>query len=152
MRRRSGYILFEAVMAMGLLSIGVVSIQAALRQAIVTRAQARDITEARFFLERVISTIELQPQLVEGTDSGVFTEEGGRFRWKSEVTRVDIPQPEIPPDLGELLEDDAKLKVKYLVRIQATVMWKRFGRDYEETFKTLWVSDKLYVPKDELQD
>jgi hypothetical protein len=52
----AGYILFEAVFSMALLSIAGLTFQSALRQAILTRT-SNDYTTARFLLEQINSKL-----------------------------------------------------------------------------------------------
>ena len=67
---RFGYIFVETVVAMGLLSLSAFVIQNALRQAMITRAQAQDITSARFLLEKISGERILLFQQPEGNGSG----------------------------------------------------------------------------------
>jgi len=140
---------------MALLSVGIIGIQRAMQQAILTRGQARDYTEARFLLEEAMATVELQPILHSGKGPTGHSDDGGedgrpRFEWKTEVTRIDLPEPELPADMPEDQRREFKLSARYLAKITATVTWTRRGEHYEETFETLWSPEKLYVPEEEL--
>ena len=55
---RCGYILFEAVVSMAILSLSVVGIHRVMREAIITRGQSHDYTMAKFFAEEVMSTLQ----------------------------------------------------------------------------------------------
>lgn len=148
-RSMRGYILVEAVMAMGVLSVGMVAIQGSLRQAIMTRGIARDYTEARFLLENILAHIELQPMLTQASDSGRFTGDDARFSWAWEISKIDLPEPQIPLDISELERKQFELQVWYVTKIQATVTWERRGQEFSETVETIWLPDKLFVPEDE---
>lgn len=159
--RRSGYILFEAVAAMAVLSIGVFGAQSAIRQATLTRAQAADFTMARFLLEQVTSETEIQPYLLIGAEEGQFSGDYARFHWKREVSAPRFPQPELPPPppegvvnvpgLGNVTPPEKppelKLKVPRLGKVLATVSWSRAGRPFEATAETLFNPDKIITPK-----
>jgi len=144
-----GYILFEAVVAMALLSIGVVGIQRAMQQAIVTRGQARDYTQARFLMEEVMSWVELQPRLYPGKSSGRFKEDMSRFAWEWDITKIDLPEPVIPPDVPPEQRGRFQLRARYLAKIKVTVSWTRRGREYQESLETLWSPEKLFIPEEE---
>ena len=86
-----GYILFEAVFSMAILSIAGLTFQSALQQAILTRGQAMDYTTAKFLLEQINAEIELQPQHVEGEKSGTFPEPYNRFSYQYKISKISIP-------------------------------------------------------------
>jgi hypothetical protein len=148
-RRQDGYILFEAVVAMALLSIGIVGIQRAMQQAIITRGQARDYTQARFLLEEVMSWVELQPQLYTGKNAGRFEGDRSRFAWEWDITKIDFPEPEIPADVPPQQRRRFQLRAPYLAKIKVTVSWKRRGHKYQESLETLWSPEKLFIPEQE---
>lgn len=90
-RARYGYIMVETVVAMGLLSTGMVVIHGAIRQTIIARGQAQDFTVARFLLEEIAAEKELQPELVEGSGQGNFP---GRFL--DSIIRGKLPKSPCP--------------------------------------------------------
>lgn len=143
-----GYILLEAVIAMALLSVGIIAIQGSLRQAVIVRGQATDYTQARFLLDEIMGKYELQPMLVEGSDSGVCKAPYSRFKWKSKVTKVEVPMPPIPPSIPPDKAEKLKLDAGYLAKIEATVTWQRNKRDFSERAETLWSPEKLFVPEE----
>ena len=149
--RRGGYILLEALVSLSLLSIGMLYIHRALQQAIVVRAQTQDYTQARFLLEDMVGYLQLQPQFIEKTDSGGYDEEElRRFKWAWEISKIDLPMPELPPDLPEEVRANLVLNVKYLTKIKATISWTRTHRGkkfkYEESIETLSKPGKLWIP------
>lgn len=148
MKRSCGYILVEAVMAMGLLSVGIVAIQGAMRQSIVVRGQARDYTVARFLAEQKLAEVEIQPVLSESSRSGSFPGEYSRFRWEWKVSRVEVPTPVIPADVPPEQLGQFKLNARYLAKIELVILWKRSGREYKEKIETLYGPEKLFVPEE----
>ena len=95
-RRRGnadGYILVEAVVALVLLSVGAYAIHGTLRQAVLTRGQAEDYTQALFLLGQVIAGVQIQPRIKEDTNKGIFPEPHGRFRWETSIERIYLPIP-----------------------------------------------------------
>ena len=69
-RSKAGYILVETVVAMVVLSIGIMTIQSSLRQIIIASGQARDYTQARFLLEELVEKLLFEPEFtVEETDN-----------------------------------------------------------------------------------
>ena len=137
------------MIAMMVLSVGMIGINRAMQQTIIVRGQARDITQARFLLEETIAMLELQPQLVEATGAGQFEGKNSRFSYKWQVSKVDVPEPPIPPDLPPEEVEKFKLSAPYLAKIEATISWERSWRQYEQTAQTLLTPEKLFVPKEE---
>ncbi|MDX9972471.1 MAG: hypothetical protein RBU21_05695 [FCB group bacterium] len=146
MRRRHGYILVEAVAAIAVLSLGIVGVQEAMRQSILTRAQARDLTQARFLLEELVGQLQLRPQLAEGGRKGDYGENYPRFRWEYKVSRIQLPeadQPvpnEIGPDGKPLM---LELPVKFMVAIDVTITWTQRGNEYKRSTRTLCQPEKM---------
>ncbi len=146
-RHTRGYILVEALVAMTLLSAGMIAIHGGVRQTLFIRGQARDYTQARFLLENVIAELDLQPEHVMGSKSGSFGGEYSRFGWKWTISRIDLPTPPIPPDVPP--EDIKKLNKSYLAKVRATVTWTRSGHRFEETAETLLAPERLFIPQEE---
>ncbi len=147
-RHACGYILFETMMAMVILSIGIIGVNKAMREAIQVRGVARDNTQARFLLEETISMLELQPQLVEGESSGKYDGDNSRFSYKWKVSKVEVPEPPIPPNLPPEEVEKFKLTVKYLAKIEVTVSWQRSGRKFEQNAQTMWMPEKIFIPEE----
>lgn len=147
--RSGGYILLEAVVSMALLSVSVIGINGALRQAILVKGEAQDYTQARFILEQQIAKVELQPKLNECENSGTFAGEKARFRWRYKVSKIKLPEPELPPDIPPQRLQQLKLSAPYMAKIEATVTWSRGGIKHEETIETLWFPEKLWTPPPE---
>lgn len=148
MRRRGqdGYIMLEAAVALVLLTAGVYAVHGTIQQAIEARGQARDYTQVRFLLEEVLADVEMQPKLVEHEERGRFDPPHERFSWSYAVRRIDLPLPEIPE---ELTEGGIEFPVEYLAHVTATVTWTRGGREYSESFETLFSPEKLWQPPKE---
>ncbi len=145
-----GYIMVETVVAMGLLSIGMVTIQGAVRQAIITRGQAQDYTTARFLMEKVVADVELQPEVIEGKKSGNFKKPFNRFRYQWAITRVQVPLPPIPPELpGNFMEQFEKTYKGYMGKMTVTVFWTRAGHEFEAFSQTLLSPEQFWVPPEE---
>jgi hypothetical protein len=144
----AGYILFETMMAVMVFSIGILGVNRAMREAIAVRAYARDVTQARFLLENVISKQELQPELTASSDSGKFGGANSRFGFTWKVSKVEVPEPQIPADAPPEFVEHFKLSATYLAKIEATVSWTRNGREYKQTAQTLWSPEKLFAPEE----
>jgi len=146
--KRSGYILFETLVSLALLSVGLIAVNRAMREAILVRGLARDYTQVRLLLETMMAKLELQPMLLEESQSGSFEGDLARFHWKWNVAKVDVPAPAMPSDLPPEEVEKFKLSVPYLTKMEVTVSWERSGREYEQTAETLWIPEKLFVPKE----
>ncbi|MBN2309715.1 MAG: hypothetical protein JXR94_12125 [Candidatus Hydrogenedentes bacterium] len=147
---RDGWILLETLVALMVLSIGIIAVNRAVHESLVTRAQARDYTHARFLLDHLVAELELEPVLEDGaSESGTFGDEFPRFSWEWAVTRVDVPVPPLPGGLPLAARDDFELPVPYLGKISATIRWTRAGVAFERHLETLIAPDKLYIePED----
>lgn len=148
--RRSGYILVETAVALVILAIGAFAVQRTIQEAIRTRGQAQDFTQARFLLDQLMADITLQPELTEQRRRGRFPEPQSRFSWSYEIQRVDVPapaQPLRPPPRGvkqkrfRYPEESA-----YMARVRATVRWERAGMSFSESYETLLPADRLWQP------
>ena len=131
---------------MGLLSVSVIAINASLRQAILVKGEAQDYTQARFLLEQQIAKVELQRQLKECQNSGSYRGELARFRWRYKVSKIQLPEPDLPADIPPERLKQLKLAAPYMAKIEATVTWSRAGVNHEETIETLWIPEKLWTP------
>ena len=132
LRQRRGYMLVETVTAMAILSVGVMAIHGAMRQAAITRAQAEDYTTARFLAEQRIGELELQPMLEVGRRSGAYDGKHSRFRWSHEVALenvdIDVIDEHTPPPIG---------------RISVRIQWTRMGRPFETVVETLISPERI---------
>lgn len=146
MRRTRGYVLLEAVAAIAVLSLGIVGVQEAMRQSILTRAQARDLTQARFLLEELVSQLQLRPQLAEGEQKGDYGENYPRFSWKYKVSRIELPEADqtipnqVGPDGQPMVLD---VPVKFMAAIDVTITWTLRGDTYERKTRTLCQPEKM---------
>lgn len=145
----AGYILFEAVFSMALLSIAGLTFQSALRQAILTRGQANDYTTARFLLEQINSEIELQPQYEETEKSGSFPEPYDRFSYEWKISKISIPKPELPSEIPpELRENLIKMFRDYIAKVDIWIRWQRAGMKFETHAQNLFQPEKLWTPEE----
>jgi hypothetical protein len=150
-RSRFGYIFVETVVAMGLLSMSALVIQSALRQAMITRAQAQDLTTARFLLEKLSGERILLFKQPEGEGSGHFPAPFEKYRYEWTLERVDIPKPPLPPMLDpeqmNMLED---AYVEFMGKLTVRIQWRRGGADFEALGESLVGDDILWTPEDHL--
>ncbi len=152
-RTQGGYILLEALVSLAVLSIGIFTIQGAMREAIIVRGMTRDYVEVRFLLEEMVAKLQIQPRLMEGASGGgAFPGELSRYRYTWSVTRVDIPLPPLPanatPEMRERYEN-FELPVKYLGKISVEVSWERSGEPHAEIMETLFSHKKLIMLSEE---
>ncbi|GMW02735.1 MAG: hypothetical protein AMXMBFR84_38710 [Candidatus Hydrogenedentota bacterium] len=143
--RRGGWILLETLVALAVLSIGIIAVNRALGQALVSRALARDYTEASFHLQDVMGRLRLEPKIaVDTSGKGVCSDSDGRFHYTWSVDRVPFDPPPImqtlPPHLGQI-----NLPVRFLGRLRVTVTWTRQGRPYELTAETLVQPERIWT-------
>lgn len=148
-----GYILVEAIVSMGLLSLGMIAINGAVRQAIITRAQAQDYTIARILLEQVAAEQEIELEVVEGSGAGVFPEPNARFSYEWKITAVTLPTPELPQNLPPEISTEFNQSLQRANRIgklAVKIKWSRMGLDFEAEGQTLLRPGQLWVPLESL--
>ncbi len=144
-----GYILFEAVFSMAVLSIAGLTFQSALQQAILTRGQAIDYTTAKFLLEQINSEIELQPQHIEGSKSGTFPEPYNRFSYEWKIQKIPVPKPQLPSQLPpQLRENLEKMFRDYMAKVDIWIRWHRAGMKFEVHAQNLFQPEKLWIPEE----
>lgn len=146
-RRNRGYIFFETLVAMGILSVSMLFIQEALRQAIMTRGQAQDFTTARFLMERVIANRMTAFEQPEGESQGGFPAPFERFSYEWEVRRIEIPRPPLPPDMTP---DEVRwfnqAYQAFLGKLTVRIRWSRAGMPFEAVAETLLRPDMVWAP------
>lgn len=168
-----GYILFEAMIALTVLSVSIYVIQDGIRQAVIARGHAQDFTQARFLMEDMVNRLQLQPVFKEENKSGRFRGKYNRFSWSYTITKVDLPVPPPPPTRTtpynqpggqpqqgpqnlnyprfpgyqrEYAEGELELPVPFLGKIEATVSWTRSGMPFEVKAQTLFAPERMWLP------
>lgn len=139
MRRAAGYILFESLMAMLILSISISVIQRGMQQAIIVKGQSQDYATAQFLLQELMAELEEQPVLSEGIERGRFRGDVSRFAWEREVRRLDMPK--VPSKQGPV-----RPPAWYMAHLRVTVSWTRRNESYSESLETLLPPERLFVP------
>jgi len=142
-RRKEGWVLIETLVAMVLLSVGVLAINRALRESLQTRAIAKDYTTARFLLDEKMGELEMQPVLNEGDGGTGIYKDQERFSFSWSVARVDLPTPPIPAELQQFFLEPLTLPEPHLGRIAVTIKWTRAGREFDATGETLISSQRI---------
>ena len=145
MRRRYGYILVEALVALGLLSVSIGVIQGALHQAILTKGQANDYTEAKWVLESIMAQKKLEAPLQEGQGKGVLRD---RYEYTWQVDTIDLPVPDMPLDAPPEQLQHFNVLVeqipKNMGRLRVQLRWYRAGQLREVSAECLLAPDQLW--------
>lgn len=148
MRRATGYILVETLVALTVLSISALGIQRAISQAALTRGLAQDYTTVQLLGDNMMATLDLEYfQLHETTEEGAFPEPYGRFRYALEVSRVTVPRPELPGTIPP--ERRKELEKRYhgeMPKVRLEIFWTRSGLEYSRVFETLLGTERLWLP------
>lgn len=149
----AGWVLMEALVAMVFLSIAVVALNRGFAEAVLTRAIARDYTQARFFLEQVVGELELKPVHEDGASGkGNFGKEHPRFSYTWSVAKTDVTPPSIPPTLPpqmQAIAQNFEPPIAYLGKISVRVEWTRAGRAYSAELDTTIAPGALRVQEDD---
>lgn len=150
-RSQNGYILIEATVAIVVLGISALTINGAVRQAILTRGQSQDYTQVHLLMEAFLAEKELQPLVFVDNGEGTFNDGSGRYSYVYSVRPVALPVPNFPPRAtaaGEAMPPFRFDKTTdRLVRISITTFWTRGQMQFEETMEVLVSQDQLYVPQ-----
>ena len=148
MIRRRGYILLESVVAMGVLSVGIVGINASLRQVLLTRALAEDFTRVRFYLDELVAAAELRYPVTSTEESGSYGEES-RFRWSRKIELYPIPIPPLPVELALEEALDLQQTVGQIAKVTVRVDWTRMGSPYSRRTVSFLPAEQVFVFPDE---
>lgn len=153
--RAGGYLLLEAIVAMAMLSVGIIAINASLREAVTMRAHADDFTKAGFLLQALVGPEQINYYYGERMEEGSAAESlglpedaYGRFGYKTAIEPVEMPLPELPADMpADMVEQLEALSKEQLFRVTVTVLWTRRGQTYERTASTLVLREKPWAPE-----
>jgi hypothetical protein len=152
MHKRGGYILFETIVALGVLSVTIFTIYEGTRQALFLRARAEDFTIAQFLLKQVLEEKLLQYELTESSGRGDFPGEHRRYSYTWEVSRVEVPLPPLPRELPEESRAEFMRQYKkYMGKVTVVVSWRRSGMDYEIKAEELTSPEQLWTPEEAQQ-
>ncbi len=89
-----GYVLFEVVVSMMVLTVGILSISRSFSVAMLARGLAQDYTDSRYLAaERIwqaVAQVEADT-LKPGTTRGTFPDPWQRFSWEQKVEETGLP-------------------------------------------------------------
>lgn len=99
MKKQYGFSLLEVMIALAILSISLVSFYVSHGQSVVKSGLAEDIQLATMLAHNKIAeyTLELEHQMATGSfpdeseETGEFEEPYGRYKWKIEIRKIEIP-------------------------------------------------------------
>jgi len=87
-----GLALLEVIVAMMVLTVGIVSVSKSFSVAVLARGLAQDYTDSRCLAARLIwESVAQAKSLQVGTTRGRFGDEWRRFSWEREVSRTSLP-------------------------------------------------------------
>ena len=113
-----------------------------------------DYTTARFILDDLTATVELQPRLREGVVEGIW-ENDPRFTWSIEVRRATLPSPDYPRRPGADAGAPGTFRYKglngTLAAVRVNLYWTRGGQDFTESYETLLPGTKLARPGEDIE-
>lgn len=150
----AGWVLMETLVSMVVLSIAVLALNRGFAEAVLTRAIARDYTQARFFLEQVAGELEMKPVHEDGaTGSGGFGKEHSRFSYTWSVTKQDVPAPTLPamtlPVQLQNAINNFEPPIEYLGKISVRVRWTRAGSEYSADLETAIAPGGLHITEED---
>lgn len=116
-RRRSGMTLVEVMLAITILGFGITALITTTSRCLGVVRKAKNLEIARRLLEQVDveKPLQLEEEVVEGTDSGTFTDGPPGFRWTRTIVPLDEEDEETP-----------------LFVVTTTVSWTDSGRSSSE--------------------
>jgi hypothetical protein len=146
--RRRGYILVETLVALTVLSISAMGIQRVVSQATLLRGLAQDYGAVQLLADNMLSQLDLKYLLLhETSESGDFPAPYDRYRYTLDITRVDVPRPELPSSIEP--ERREELEKRYhgdMPKIRLEIFWERSNSEYSRVFETLLGPERLWLP------
>jgi type II secretory pathway pseudopilin PulG len=145
-KRRGGYILVEAVVAMAVLSITAVSVQRAVQTAIVARGLAQDYTTAQFLLEGIAADRALEPRIVSGeVHSDTFPPPHERFSYSWGLEKVEIPLPQVSSKSTVVSAPLPSGIPTCLGKLHIEIAWTRGGEPFSVVAETLVSPERIWI-------
>ncbi|MBI4212426.1 MAG: prepilin-type N-terminal cleavage/methylation domain-containing protein [Deltaproteobacteria bacterium] len=144
MKRSHGFTLLEILVAVAILSIGLVAVMGMQGNTMMTSRRAELTTIATWLAKKQM--VELELQVEAGLEKGEFPEDtsgSGTFdppyedyRWKYEISRVTLPAPpegqeeggggNIETMIGKQLTEEISKSVREL---KLTIVWEEDGKE-----------------------
>ncbi len=152
LRAAAGYLLVETLVSMAVLSVSMLAIHGALRNGIRVHGEAQDYTTVRFLMGQIAAEHELQPELVEGEETGEFPGDHSRFTYEWKVTKQSVPKPTLPPDISAAQRAwfDKSFK-EHIGKLYIKITWSRGGMPLEAIGETLLRPDQLWLPPEYME-
>ena len=147
MRGARGYILVETLVSMALLSISMLGIHQVIQQSIQSKALARDYTTVRFLMEGLAADLEMQEYVHEMREEGTFEAPHERFEYVLEISKVEVPRPELPLSIeGPEREQLEKQYKGYMPKVRIEISWERAGNRRTRVAETMFNPIRLWLP------
>jgi hypothetical protein len=112
------------VIAIGILSVSIVTILGQISQAVAMSSKAKTLVTAAQLGRNLINEIQLEGEIKEKKKDGKFEDFEG-FHYEYEISKVDI-RDVMPPSDDERFSD---IKLENLFKIQILVYWENRGKE-----------------------
>ena len=139
-RKSIGFMLLEAMVALAILSIGIVTVMQSFSSALRVSKSSYNSTIATFLAQSKLSDLEREDSWTKENLSGDFGKAYPNFKWEAEVS---------PVELDKLIPENLRLKAREeegnkqeVNLLNLTVSWVERGAKEEAVFVTYVASKK----------
>ena len=139
-RKSSGFMLLEAMVALAILSVGIVTVMQSFSSALRVSKSSYNSTIATFLAQSKLSDLEREDSWTKENLSGDFGKVYPNFKWKAEVSPFELDKL-IPENLRVKVREDEGNKQEVNL-LNLTISWVERGAKEEAVFATYVASKK----------
>ena len=139
-RKSIGFMLLEAMVALAILSIGIVTVMQSFSSALRVSKSGYNSTIATFLAQSKLSDLEREDSWTKENLSGDFGKAYPNFKWETEVSPVELDKL-IPENLRVKVREDEGNKQEVNL-LNLTISWVERGAKEEAVFATYVASKK----------
>ncbi|NOX97529.1 MAG: hypothetical protein GXO98_05650 [Nitrospirae bacterium] len=129
-KNRDGFLLFEAILSVAILSFGLVLVLHSFTGSLKAARISQNYMRAVLLLEAKMTELEWKGSLDSGISEGKFSQKNERFAWKIEATPVE-----------EISGEDEEKKRVELNKVHLTVSWSE-GKKVERIELTTYLKSQ----------
>src|SRR3990167_5314192 len=133
-RKSIGFMLLEAMVALAILSIGIVTVMQSFSSALRVSKSGYNSTIATFLAQSKLSDLEMEDSWTKENLSGDFGKVYPNFKWEAEVSPVELDKL-IPENLRVKVREDEGNKQEVNL-LNLTISWVERGAKEEAVFAT----------------
>ncbi|MBI2447095.1 MAG: hypothetical protein HYV48_00955 [Candidatus Omnitrophica bacterium] len=139
-RKSIGFMLLEAMVALAILSVGIVTVMQSFSSALRVSKSSYNSTIATFLAQSKLSDLEREGSWTKENLSGDFGKAYPNFKWEAEVSSVELDKL-IPENLRVKVREEEGNKQEINL-LNLTISWVERGAKEEAVFATYVASKK----------